>query len=466
MGDTVSPAELRTLFLFETLDADKLGWLAAHGREVRIAAGDPIYAEGEPATCFFVLLDGTIAMSRQVRGSEIEVNRTDRRGVYAGDIGALLTDEPSAYTNSLRAVTDCRMFEIPIADFGVKLRDWSPLHMHLLNGVFGGVTNSQRQVSERERLIALGALTAGLTHELNNPAAAAGRAVDALHKRIAAKREHFVDLSAADLLPGQLTALAEASREADGRPAATPLEISDREDELADWLDERGLPDPADLAAAFVAVGLDVAWAQRVAESIPESSLPTAMTWLATNMEIDGLLSEVDDAMHRITSLLDSARQYAQMDRAPGTRVDVHDLLDATLTMLRHKIPDGVDVITEYDRSLPKIEVYGAELNQVWTNLIVNALDAMGASGRLTIRTALDDGEHLLVEIVDTGPGIPPETQSRIFEPFFSTKPVGKGTGLGLDISWRIIVKKHRGDLRVQSRPGDTRVQVRLPLTA
>lgn len=469
MTARVSTAELSRLFLFEDLSGDQLAWLAETGEEVTTGANEQIYREGEPATCFVVLLDGTMAMSRRVRGGEVEVNRSDRPGTYAGGIQAMLEDQEQTYTNSLRAVTRCRTFQIPVDRLGEKFRQWFPMAAHLLNGVFTGVTQSQRKVSERERLIALGSLTAGLTHELNNPVAAAVRAADSLRGGIAALRDQLGELSGVGLTPGQLTDLLavrkDAAEKACDAPRPGPLEISDAEDELTDWLEDHHVPAATDLSPSLVAAGLDAAWLERVLATTGPRALPGALVWLADILETEGLLDEITDSVNRVSTLLDSARQYTQMDRAPNQRADVHDLLDATLTILKHKFGPDVEVVTDYDRSLPRVEVYGAELNQVWTNLIVNALDSMDRQGKLTVRTARD-GDYLLVEIGDTGPGIPAEIQDRIFEPFFSTKEVGKGTGLGLDISWRIMVKKHKGDLRVVSSPGDTRFQARIPLPA
>jgi signal transduction histidine kinase len=466
MTTRVSTAELAGLFLFEDLAPEPLAWLAATGEEVVNDANEPIYSEGDPATCFVVLLDGKMAMSRRVRGGEIEVNRTNRPGTYGGAIQAMLENTPQAYTNSLRAVTRCRTFQIPIDDLGPKFREWFPMAAHLLNGVFTGVTESQRKVSERERLVALGSLTAGLTHELNNPVAAAVRAADGLRGGIAGLRDQLGELSAAGLTPGQITELLKVRKDAaEMCTTATrgPLEVSDAEDELIDWLDDHDVPNSTELSAPLVAAGLDAEWLARVAGTVGAEALPAALVWLADILETESLLDEITDSVNRVSTILDSARQYTQMDRAPNQRADVHELLDATLTILKHKFGPNVELVTDYDRSLPPVEVYGAELNQVWTNLIVNALDAMDHNGKLTIRTARD-GDFLMVEIGDTGGGVPPEIQDRIFEPFFSTKEVGKGTGLGLDISWRIMVKKHKGDLRVISTPGNTRFQARIPL--
>jgi len=247
-------------------------------------------------------------------------------------------------------------------------------------------------------------------------------------------------------------------------PKLSPMETGDREDDMTDWLDEHGVRGGWDLAPTLVAAGLDVPWMDEVIETVGADKLEPATRWLAYTVETEMLMGEIEDATTRISTLVTAAKQYSQMDRAPFHVVDVHELLDSTLVMLGRKIGDGVRVVKDYDLSLPRIPAYAAELNQVWTNLVDNAISAMAGTGTLTVRTARDE-DCLLVEIGDTGQGVPAEIRGRIFEPFFTTKPVGEGTGLGLDISWRIVVNKHHGDLRVQSVPGDTRFQVRLPLT-
>jgi signal transduction histidine kinase len=253
-------------------------------------------------------------------------------------------------------------------------------------------------------------------------------------------------------------------------PKLDPLATADREDELSDWLADHGLSDGWRIAPTFVAAGLDVAWLDTVLEAVGGEILEPAVRWLGYTVETELLMNEIEDASTRISTLVGAARQYSQLDRAPFQVVDVHDLLDSTLMMLNAKITKaGITVTKDYNRTLPAIPAYAGELNQVWTNLIDNAVDAMsaaeGGGGVLTVRTSVDGDERVLVEFGDTGPGVPEEIRNRIFEPFFTTKPVGQGTGLGLDISWRIVVNKHHGDLRVVSAPGDTRFQVVLPIT-
>ncbi|MFD7004322.1 ATP-binding protein [Streptomyces mirabilis] len=462
-------AELSTLFLFEKLDADQLGRLCREGRVEEFDPG-PVYTEGEPATCFFVLLEGTLVMSRRVGGDDVETTRSSQRGVYAGATQAYVSGpDRASYRGSLRVTVPSRFFILPAETFSSIMRDWFPMAVHLLEGLFYGTQNAQRTIGQRERLLALGSLSAGLTHELNNPAAAAVRATSALRERVAKMRQKLGAIAAGPYKRHTLEILVEiqertAERVAKATPLS-PLEASDREDALADWLDDHDIAGGWQLAPTFVQAGLDTDWLDQVAAAVDEETLQGAVHWLNYTVETELLMNEIEDSTTRITHLVDAAKQYSQLDRAPYQVVDVHELLDSTLMMLSGKIGSGVKVVKEFDRTLPKIPAYPGELNQVWTNLIDNAVSAMDGEGTLTVRTALDH-DDLLVEFRDTGPGVPPEIRDRIFDPFFTTKPVGEGTGLGLDISFRIVVNKHHGSLHVESVPGDTRFQVRLPLTA
>ena len=247
-------------------------------------------------------------------------------------------------------------------------------------------------------------------------------------------------------------------------PELSPMEASDREDAVGEWLEDHGISGGWDLAPTFVQAGLEAAWLDQVAAVVDDGTLEASIRWLNYTVETELLMNEIEDSTKRVSHLVTAAKQYSQLDRAPYQVVDVHELLKSTLMMLHGKLGDGITVVKDFDRSLPPIPGYPAELNQVWTNLIDNAVSAMDGHGTLTVRTARDD-DRVLVEIADTGPGIPRDIQSRIFEPFFTTKPVGEGTGLGLDISYRIVVNRHHGDLRVESEPGNTRFQVRLPIT-
>jgi signal transduction histidine kinase len=464
----ITPELLRTLFLFEQLPDAKLAWLAAEGEGRVVPAGQWIYREGDPADEFMVLLSGTASLQRAVSGDDVEVGRTDQVGAYAGATQAYAGERRSQrYLNSWRAITDVEVYVLPAEAFAQMMRDWFPMAVHLLEGLFLGLTATNAVQNQRERLVALGQVTAGLTHELNNPAAAAVRASSSLGARLTDAQRHLDELLADRSDTHWLSALIAVqsrARTADARSAPlSPTEEADREDELGEWLDARGADDAWEIAGTFVQAGLGIEDLEAAIAEVPDGRGATALSWLAATLEAHQLADEIDDAVRRVSALVDSARQYSQMDRAPLQDVDVHELLDATLTMLAVKIRPGVTVQRHYDRSLGTVQVYAAELNQVWTNLIVNALQAMGDEGVLTITTS-SDGTCLTVEVNDTGPGIPADVQNRVFEPFFTTKPVGQGTGLGLDISYKIVVKRHHGDLTVRSAPGDTTFTVTVPL--
>jgi len=460
--------ELRTLFLFEKLSEEQLQWLCERGH-VELLEPGPVYAEGAPATCFYVMLEGTVVMSRRVGTDDIEVGRTSTRGVYSGAFTAYLGDQvPQIYNNSLRVTEPSRFFVLDADVFGQLMHEWFPMAVHLLEGLFFGNKNAQQAIGQRERLLALGSLSAGLTHELNNPAAAAVRATAALRERVAGMRHKLGMIASGKWDRTTLETLIRLQEEAAERVpkalALSPLEASDREDAVADWLEDHGCRDGWDLAPTFVAAGLDVTWLDHVEATVDPDTLGSALRWLNYTVDTELLMNEIEDSTTRVSTLVGAAKQYSQLDRAPYQVVDVHELLDSTLLMLSGKFPPGISVVKEYDRSVPPVPAYAGELNQVWTNLIDNAVSAMGGSGVLTVRTGMDRGQ-VFVEFGDTGPGVPAEIRNRIFEPFFTTKPVGEGTGLGLDISWRIVVNKHHGDLTLDSSPGDTRFRVRLPLT-
>jgi signal transduction histidine kinase len=462
------PAELRTLFLFEKLSDDQLERLCQEGH-VELVDPGPVFAEGDPADCLYVLIEGTVITSRKVRGDEVELGRTSQRGVYSGAFMAYLGDRvPQVYSNSLRVPEPSRFYVLGALCFAQIMNEWFPMPVHLLEGLFIGGRQNQETVGQRERLLALGSLTAGLTHELNNPAAAAVRATSSLRERVAGMRGKLRMLASGPYDRAKLEPLVELQQRATERvakaPELDPIETSDREDAVTDWLEDHGCTEGWQLAPVFVQGGLYTDWLDEVLDTVGDDMLEPALRWLNYTVETELLMNEIEDATTRISTLVGAARQYSQLDRAPFQVVDVHDLLSSTLMMMSAKLK-GITIVKRYDKSLPKIPAYAAELNQVWTNLIDNAAQAMDGTGTLTIRTARE-GDSLLVEIGDTGPGIPPDIQGRIFEPFFTTKPVGEGTGLGLDIAYRIVVNKHHGDLRVESVPGDTRFQIRLPITA
>jgi signal transduction histidine kinase len=410
-----------------------------------------------------------MAMSGRVQGGEIELFRSDYYGSYTGAFDAYMGERRSqVYSGTARAITDCRLYELPAAEFGHAVREWFPMATHMLEGRSIQGQAATDTIARHERLVALGTVTAGLTHELNNPVAALTSASVRLRDMLTEMREKLGIVVRSQLPADQLEAIADlAARALDERrhaPKLSPLEASDREDELAGWLEDHDVSGAWEMASTLVGAGIDQAWLERYAQALPSTDLAVGLSYPVRALESDSLLDEITDAAERISGLLASAKQYSQMDRAPLQSFDVHDGLDATLTMFGHKMGEGIEVVRDYDRSLPPITAFPGELNQVWTNLIHNAVDAMEGHGTLTVRTRPAEDDRLMVEVGDTGPGVPDDVRTRVFEPFFTTKEVGKGTGLGLDIAWRIVVGRHGGEIRLESEPGNTRFQVLLPL--
>jgi signal transduction histidine kinase len=466
--ERLSADGLRKLFLFEKLSDEQLAWLSEHGWVIEVPGGTTLLEEGAPAEVLVILLSGAMTLSRKVGEDELEVSRTDQVGVYAGAMQSYVQDRPDqGYTGTVRVLSDARFFVLRSGDFAWMMRTWFPMAIHLLEGLFLGMRNTQRIVGQRQKLLALGALSAGLTHELNNPAAAAVRATSTLRDRVAGMRHKLAMLAHDELDPRMLGLLVDVQEDAvkavADAPKLTALEESEREDELNDWLDEHEVPNGWELAPIFVGASTTTEFLDKLAAAAPPAMLEGALRWLAYTLETELLINEITDSVTRISSLVAAAKQYSNMDRAPHERADLHLGLKSTLVMLGSKL-EGIEVVKDFDRSLPPVPIYAGELNQVWTNLIDNAVQAMDGHGTLTVRTSLD-GDCARVEIGDTGPGIPANIRQRIFEPFFTTKPVGQGTGLGLDISYRIVAGRHGGDITVESEPGNTRFIVRLPLT-
>jgi signal transduction histidine kinase len=293
------------------------------------------------------------------------------------------------------------------------------------------------------------------------------RATASLRDRVAAMRQKLVYLAGAEIDRASLATLIglqdHVVAQLPDAPTLSPIEEGDHEDEISDWLDAHGVHDGWEVAPVLVQGGVDVECLEEIAGQLDPALLPSGVRWIAYTVETELLMAEIEDSVNRMSRLVSSAREYSQLDRTPHQSVDVRELLDATLVMMAGRTGPDVTVVKDYDPDLPPIPCYPAELNQVFTNLIDNAVAAMDGQGTLTVRTRRDDG-HACIAIGDTGTGVPDDIRSRIFEPFFTTKPVGQGTGLGLDISYRIVVNRHRGDLLVDSRPGDTWFTVRLPL--
>ena len=397
-----------------------------------------LYREGDPATDFYVMLAGSLAMYRRVGADDVEIARTGQVGVYAGAWGAYLGDRvPQTYAQTLRVLEPSRYYVLAAADFASFMNDWFPMAVHLLEGLFFGQQSSQAATGQRERLLALGSLSAGLTHELNNPAAAATRATATLRERVAGMRHKLAIIASGPYDREQLAQIIHLQEKAVAALAAHPRV---RRGPDGAW---RSPTSRTPSATGWTTTTSPAAGSSRRASSPPGSAprgstwsrrasapevLEGAVRWLAYTLETESLMNEVEDATGRISALVGAAKQYSQIGRAPDQTVDVHELLDSTLTMLDRQLGDGITVVRDYDRTLPPIHVFGAELNQVWTNLIDNAAQAMDGHGTLTLTTRRVD-DWLEVEVADTGPGIPDGVVDRIFEPFFTTKPVGSGHG-------------------------------------
>ena len=469
-GERCAIDELRGLFIFDGLTDEQLTRLCRDGEVLSSGPGE-LCREGDPAAYFYVLLDGEVALSKRSGDRDIDIWRASNPGSYCGAWSAFLLDEEQTYENTATLTVPSRVFALDATAFGTFLQTEFPMATHLLVGHSHGRFHQRQILGPHDRLVQLGQLTAGLTHELNNPAAAAVRAAAELRDRIGGMRQRLADLADGTVSPGAVRSLVELQdRVAEVAAKASdlsPVEKSDLEEALGEWLDGHGVTGAWDFAGNFAEAGLDIDWMERISASADGTSVPLdrAVRWLSCTIETELLLNEIADATKRISVLVDQAKQYSQLDRAPFDEVDVHDLLESTLTMLSHRLGPEITVIRDFDRGLPALLCYPAELNMVWTNLIHNALDAMAAvpSGVLTLRTSryLDT---VRVEVADNGPGIDADKLARVFDPFFTTKPFGQGTGLGLDIAAR-IVDRHLGSLWAESSPGDTRFTTSLPIT-
>ncbi|HEU4329984.1 MAG TPA: ATP-binding protein, partial [Lapillicoccus sp.] len=329
----------------------------------------------------------------------------------------------------------------------------------------GTVRRVEATVREREALVALGTLAAGLAHELNNPASAATRAVDSLETSAGAMYASLSRLSAAQMSAEQFAQLDALRQElAAGTGPLDSLAQAELEETLGEWLADHDVPEEWLLAPPLAEAGADLAWCTRVSAVLPEELLAPGIEWVASSLSVHALLDEVKESTRRVSELVQRVRSYTQLDRASVQSTDIPEGLDSTVAMLAHQLGDGVAVERDYSPDVPRIEAMAAELNQVWTNLIDNAVDAMDGHGTIRLRTRFDSPGWVIIEVEDTGPGMSEETAKRLFDPFFTTKPVGEGTGLGLDISRRIIVDHHQGEISVDSAPGRTVFTVRLPV--
>lgn len=454
----MSPNELRDIPIFASLTDGELRRLAARGSEEQLDSGELLFAEGDPATAFHVVLDGELRVTKLVEGRETEIDYLTP-GNFTGDIG-LLIDLP--HIGTARAMRRSRLLVFDREAFRALVTEMPAVAREVLPLMGARVQGAEILVREREKLAALGRLSAGLAHELNNPAAAVRRAADQLASALAAQERRVLRLGTMSLTTDQIATLKTARHSSSvDAPALDPVTRGDREDEIAFFLEDRGLDDAWDVAPALVGAGFDLDRVAAVAAALPPAAAADGLGWVAGSLALSGLLDDVQRGAERISALVQAVKDYSFMDRGSVQEVDVREGLESTLTILRHKL-GNVEISREYDPATPRIAGHGSELNQVWTNLIDNAIDAMGGQGRLSIRVSHTD-EGVEVEIGDNGPGVPLDVQERIFQPFFTTKRMGAGTGLGLDIAYRIVVNRHGGTIRVASEPGDTRFVVRLP---
>ena len=454
--------ELRTVPVFADLPADDLDWLAAQMTRIDLAPGEIFIREGSPADRMMVLFDGEMRLRVESGGADA-VTRVFRGPMVGGMLPySRMTHVPATF----RAVTQARGATFPADRFPELLARLPVLGPRLVGLLSDRIRDFTKLQDQQEKMAALGKISAGLAHELNNPAAAARRAVSSLRDAFQTFRESAARLDAHSLSAAQRAAVPALERELAERPAAPApldsLERSDCEEAIAACLQRHGVARAWDLAPALVDAGCEAAWFDRVYQQFPAQAWPDFLARIAASLTIGTLLDQIENSTSRISDLVRAIKEYTYMDQGPDQEVDIHQGLESTLLMLRHRLKEGVAVKLDFDRALPKICARGSDLNQVWTNLIDNAVDAMEGRGELRIRTAREL-DRLLVEIADNGPGIPPEVQAHIFEPFFTTKGVGKGTGLGLETVRRIL-QEHSGEITVQSVPGDTRFQIRLPL--
>ncbi len=453
--------DLRKIEVFADLPEEQLAWLVENLEERRFQPGEIMGQEGEPLDYLIVILEGEMRIQRGSGGDELIF-----RG-FAGQVTGLLPySRLTHYGGTSRAVLPTRIVALHRSLFPEMLKRMPVLGQRLVSLMADRIRETTRIETKRDKLIALGKLSAGLAHELNNPAAAAQRATASLRETLETVRDASIRLARHALSTEQREVITHFEREAGkdtGTLPADPLAQSDREERVTTWLENRHMPDAWKIAPALADAGVDIPKLESLAAQVGDEVLCDALIRIASLITIARLINEIEISTKRISQLVQAIKEYSYMDQAAMQDVDVHQGLENTLTILHHRLKGGITVVREYDENLPKICAYGGELNQIWTNLISNAIEAMQGKGELRVRTGRDL-DRVLVEIGDNGPGIPADVLPHIYEPFFTTKGVGEGTGLGLDTVCRII-RNHHGEIRVSSHPGDTRFQVYLPVT-
>ncbi len=459
--DPATLQQVRSIPLFAELDSTQLSCIEP-GEIIDLPSGTVLISEGEWSPFFFVILEGEVRLSRTYDRQTVLMG-VIKSGEYTGEITLLLD---VAWMATARVGKPAKLFRLGKEDFWHMLGTCRSVARKVFNSAANKVRNLEGYSLQREKLASLGTMAAGLAHELNNPAAAARRAgahlqettdkIQALLCRLTRTLEH-------EQMRHLVTASQDALERAKNAPALDHLERSDRAEAIATWLENHGVPSAWELAPVFVNADVNIAWLEEFVSKLPPANHADVLNWLEARLSLKSLISQVEQSAGRISELVKAVKSYSYMDQSPMQEVDIHDGLESTLTMLGHKLK-SVTLIRAYDRSAPRIMAYGSELNQVWTNLIDNAIYAVNGTGRICIGTCVEDNQFD-VEIVDNGAGIPPEVQPHLFEPFFTTKPVGTGTGLGLIISNRIVADRHGGEIEFESKPGETRFKIRLHLT-
>jgi len=450
--------EIKTFEVFGGIADTELEWFVEQSTEAQYAPGDVILSEGDAAEFMIVVLQGEFTGRVESAGADGPVFHIKSGAVT----GRLPYSRMKRFTVTTRADTDLRILRFPATMFPELLRRMPVLGERLVGMLTDRVREFTRLEQQRDKLAALGKLSAGLAHELNNPASAAVRSAEALLACLERLRQLEKDPYLNDANCEQISTAEDAVRR-ELRPASfkDELERSDREESLGTWLSANGVKDPWKLTPMLIEANLERDHLERLAAA-SGPAFPSELVRFATMLEMEKIAQQIGHSTKRISSLVRAIKEYSYMDQSPVQEVDIVSGIENTLTILEHKLRKGITVQREYAQTLPRVLANGSELNQIWTNLIDNASDAMKNKGTLTVRAASDNG-YVLVEIGDDGPGIPKDAQSHIFEQFFTTKPVGQGTGLGLD-TVRRIVRKLNGTVSFTSVPGDTRFQVRIPV--
>jgi signal transduction histidine kinase len=453
---------LRQIDIFSDLTEDQLKWFVSNGKQLVLSPGDTLLHEGDPADRLFVLLEGEIRGRRENGGA-------DAPGFAAGSgevIGLLPFSRMVRYPLTARATAPTWILSLHKDHFQEMLQRIPELLPRLVGVMVDRTREYSRAEQQRDKLSALGKLSAGLAHELNNPASAARRSAEGLREYMEELRRVNKTLDDESLSCQERLALASFEENLlDQLATAPPLDAltqSDMEQELASWLNSRNVANASRLASGLIEAGVDRAALEKLGARFRDDVLSNVLARIVSSVGAERLTREIEASVGRISELVRAIKEYTYMDQAPEQEIDVHRGIESALTMMKFRLKHGVEVKREFDPNLPRVCARGSELNQVWTNLIDNAIDAMGGKGELIIRTSRELN-ILLVEIIDSGPGIPDTVKPHIFEPFFTTKGVGAGTGMGLDTVYR-IVRGHRGEVSFESRPGRTSFQVRLPL--